>query len=505
MADLPWHGDACSLVDAFRAGTHNPIDELEATLAAIGVSDLNAFSHVDADGARAAAEKADVSLPFGGVPTGIKELEPVTGWPWTEGSLVFKDRVAGHTAHNVRSLFERGGVVSVGKTTASEFGGLNVSVTKINGVTHNPWRHGRTVGGSSSGSAAAVAGGLVSLATGGDGGGSIRIPAGYTGLLGMKGTFGRISRGPHAFMRPNTVVLGIVARSVRDAARHYDVCAGRDGFDPSSLPSAGGWEAGLGSNDLRGCKVAIVPALGGVTLEPGVEAKLRAEAAALLADTGMVQVDLPVNPPNLAAQWMMGNLATLLSDLGDKWPKCAGDLTDEVAVGLRMAESLYNLRTAAVAEEMRIQANEEMARAFEQVDFIIAATNPGPAFPAEATTSSSEKSFLDVALENSVAKGAFRALLGGVRVVSALAPRLPSALLDQASKRFPDLVSMGALTIISNIYGNPAVSIPAGTIDGLPVGMQVLGRHHEDARLFDVALAVERSRPWPTVAPSVSG
>ena len=211
--------------------------KLDATLAAIDASDLNCFSHVDPERARSAAAQADVSLPFGGVPTAIKELEPVEGWPWTEASLVYKDRVATYTAHGVQRLFERGGVVPVGKTTASEFGGLNVSVTKINGVTHNPWRHGRTVGGSSGGSASAVAGGLVSLATGGDGGGSIRIPAGYTGLLGMKGTFGRITRGPHAFMRPHTVVLGNLSRSVRDAARFYDVCAGTDPYDPTSLPS----------------------------------------------------------------------------------------------------------------------------------------------------------------------------------------------------------------------------------------------------------------------------
>jgi Asp-tRNA(Asn)/Glu-tRNA(Gln) amidotransferase A subunit family amidase len=504
MADLPWQGDVCSLVDAFRAGTHSPVDEVEATLTAIEGSDLNCFSYVDPERARAAAAKADVSLPFGGVPAGIKELDPVAGWPWTEASLVFKDRIATRTSHHITRLLDAGGAVPVGKTTASEFGGLNVSVTKINGVTHNPWRHGRTVGGSSSGSAAAVAGGLVSLATGGDGGGSIRIPAGYTGLLGMKGTFGRVTRAPHAFMRPNTVVLGILARSVRDAARHYDVCAGVDPHDPSSLPSAGGWEAGLGSHDLKGCRVAIVPALGGVTLEPGVEAQLRAEAAELVASTGMVLVDLDVRPPNLAAQWMMGNLATLLADLGDKWPKCADDLTDEVGLGLRLSESLYNLRTAAVAEEMRIEANEVMARAFEQVDFIIAATNPGPAFPAESTTSSSEKSFLDWAKSSSVAKGAFRGVLAGTRLVTTFAPKLPSGLLGQASTRFPDLVNMGALTIISNIYGNPAVSIPAGTVDGLPVGMQVLGRHHEDARLFDVALAVERNRPWPLVAPAVA-
>src|SRR5690606_18605861 len=208
MSDTPWQGDACSLVDAYRSGERSPLEELDSTLGAIEASDLNCFSFLDPDGAREAAAQADVSLPFGGVPTAIKELEPVKGWPWTEASLVYKDRVAGYSAHVVERLVGDGGAVPIGKTTASEFGGLNVSVTKINGVTHNPWQHGRTVGGSSGGSAAAVAGGLVALATGGDGGGSIRIPAGYTGLLGMKGTFGRITRAPHAFMRPNTVVLG---------------------------------------------------------------------------------------------------------------------------------------------------------------------------------------------------------------------------------------------------------------------------------------------------------
>src|SRR5438309_4351590 len=261
MTDLPWQADACSLVDAFRAGERSPVEELDATLAAIEASDLNCFCHLDVERAHELAAGADVSKPFGGVPTGVKELEPVEGWPFTEASLVFKDRVAGHTSHHMQRLFEGGGVVPVGATTASEFGGLNVSISKVNGVTHNPWRHGRTVGGSSGGSAAAVAGGLVSLATGGDGGGSIRIPAGYTGLLGMKGTFGRIPRSPHAFMRPNTVVVGNVSRSVRDAARYYDVCAGFDPNDPTSLPSPGGWEAGLGTHELRGRKVAVVPAL----------------------------------------------------------------------------------------------------------------------------------------------------------------------------------------------------------------------------------------------------
>ena len=505
MTDTPWQGDACSLVDAFRAGERSPLEELDATLAAISQSDLNCFSHVDPERAREAARRADLSMPFGGVPTAIKELEPVAGWPWTEASLVFKDRVAIHTSHHVQRLIDRGGVVPVGQTTASEFGGLNVSISRINGVTHNPWRRDRTVGGSSGGSASAVMGGLVSLATGGDGGGSIRIPAGYTGLLGMKGTFGRISRAPHAYMRPNTVVVGNLARSVRDAARYYDVCAGLDPYDPTTVPSPGGWEAGLGTNDLRGSRVAVVPNLGGVTLEPGVEDRIRAEAKALMDATGMVEVDVRVEPPNLAAQWMMGNLATLLADLGRSWPRCARDLTHEVAIGARLAQSLYNLNTAAVAEEMRIRANEAMAAAFDQVDFIIAATNPGPAFPADAATSSPQSDFLDWARDSALARYAFQGSMLGMRVAASFFPRLPSALLDQSARVFPDLLNMGALTIISNIYGNPAVSIPAGLVDGLPVGMQVLARHHADALLLDVALAAERERPWPLVAPAAVG
>jgi aspartyl-tRNA(Asn)/glutamyl-tRNA(Gln) amidotransferase subunit A len=505
MADTPWTDDACSLVDAFRKGERSPLEELEATLAAIETSDLNAFSFVDRARARDAARTADVNQPFGGVPVGIKELEPVAGWPYTEASLVFRDRVASTTSTVVARLLDRGGAVPVGLTTASEFGGLNVGVTKLNGVTHNPWRLGRSPGGSSAGSASAVAGGLVTLATGGDGGGSIRIPAGYTGLLGMKGTFGRLPRSPHAFSRPGTVVLGCLARSVRDAARYYDVCAGYDAADPTSLPSTGEWEAALGTHDLAGRRVAVLPALGGVIdVAPQVEARVREAAKTLVDETGMVEVDLDLDLPNLAAQWMMGNLSTLLAELGDRWPSCAGELTEEVATGLFMSQSLYNLNTAAVAEGLRVDAYEELARAFDRVDFIIAATNPDVAFPAEAPTSNPKASFVDSARGTMGARLALRGGLASVRLVSSVFPRLPAALLELTARRFPDLVNMGALTMISNLYGNPAVSIPAGLVDDLPVGMQVLARHHEDVLLFDVALAAERSMPWPRVAPRVA-
>ncbi|MHB1138385.1 MAG: amidase family protein, partial [Microthrixaceae bacterium] len=179
MGDTPWLGDACSLVEAFRAGERSPAEELDATLDAIERSDLHAFSFVDEESARAKAAVADVRLPFGGVPFGVKELNHYEGWPYTEASLVFAERIADHTDTVIERAEQLGGLVPVGLTTASEFGGLNVSVTRLNGVTHNPWQHGRTAGGSSGGSSAAVAGGLVTIASGGDGGGSIRIPAGF--------------------------------------------------------------------------------------------------------------------------------------------------------------------------------------------------------------------------------------------------------------------------------------------------------------------------------------
>ncbi len=504
MTDTPWLDDASSLVDAFRAGERSPREELEATYAAIERSDLNCFSFLDPERAFAAAEKADLTKPFGGVPVGIKELEQVEGWPDTGASLLFKDRIAPHNSAVVDRFTGDGGAVPVGLTTSSEFGGLNVSVTKLNGVCHNPWQHGRTVGGSSGGSAAAVSGGLVSLASGGDGGGSIRIPAGYTGLFGMKGTYGRISRGPHAAFRPGTVVLGCLARSVRDAARYFDVCAGVDSRDPSSLPNPGGWERGLGSTDLKGKRVGVLPSIAGVRLEPGVEELLRERAAELIAAAGMVPVDISLELPNLAAQWAMGNLSTLLPELRGMWPSRADDLTDEIALGVRLSESLYNLHVAGVGEARRLEANEAMAAAFDKVDYIICATNPGPAFPAESTTSSPTTNFLDEAKSSPAAKAVFRGLMGSLRVINGAFPRTANWLIDAVVEKVPDLVTMGGLTIISNIYGNPAVSIPSGTVNGLPVGMQVLAAHHRDAELFDVGLLVERELGWPKVAPSVT-
>ncbi len=243
-------GDACSLVDAFRAGTISPTETLEGSLAAVAASKLNAIVFVDEEGARAAAAAADVNLPFGGLPIGVKELDPVKGWPQTEASLVFKDRVSEYDG-TMTARLKAAGAVLAAQTTASEFGGINVTYTRLHGATSNPYDLERTPGGSSGGSAASVSGGLFPLCTGGDGGGSIRIPAGFTGMFGLKSTFGRIPKGPHTEIEPLTAVLGCVSRSVRDTARWFDVCNGYNEYDPFSLPRVGGWEAGLGQQEIR--------------------------------------------------------------------------------------------------------------------------------------------------------------------------------------------------------------------------------------------------------------
>ena len=454
----PWLGDASSLVDAMRAGELSPAEALEASLSAIEASSLNAFAFVHAERAREQAANADVSLPFGGVPVGIKELDPVEGWPYTEASLVFADRVATYTSTWFQRLVAAG-AVPVGQTTAPEFGGLNIGVSKLHGVTRNPWNTQKTTGGSSAGSSAAVAGGLVPIASGGDGGGSIRIPAAFCGLLGMKGTAGRIPRGPNTDIAPMTVVLGCQARSVRDAARWYDVCSGYDGRDPYSLPKIAGWERDLGSRDLRGRKAVISPDLGAAVVRPEVAEMIVEHAELLAKDAGLELVDVPVKMPPLSVEWVMSNLVQLKRGLADRWPDCKDDLTEEIAFGMTLAEQVFNLEMAAKAEAMRTEANETMAALFDRVDFVISATNPDVAFPAELT---------------------LNLRVGDVRTG-------------------PE--NNGALTIPANLVGNPSVSIPIGTFDGLPVGMQVMTRHHADALLFDLALTVERERPWPLVAP----
>ena len=458
MPDTPWLGDACSLVDAFRAGELSPLEALDASLAAIEGSELNAFSHLDVEGARDAARAADVRLPFGGVPIGVKELQRVAGWPFTEASLVFKDEKADVDGTEVARL-RAGGAVLVGLTTASEHGFVNFTSTKLNGTTRNPWALDRTPGGSSGGSAAAVSGGLVPIATGGDGGGSIRIPSAYCGLPGLKATYGRFPRGPYAEVAALTVVLGCLARSLRDIARWIDVVNGYDPRDPHSLPRVEGWEAGLGSHDVGGLRVVVDPRLGRAVVHPEVEAIVTEAAEGLIKAAGLRQVEVPIVFPDAGPIWGLANLPAALATFHKVWPERADELTDELRMGLSFID-LFRAEHAAQLESFRVRLNEAMADLFEQVDLVMCASNPYEAFNAEGP--------------------------------------IPHKIGDTLVSPF----DTGALTIPGNLTGHPALSIPAGTTGaGLPVGLQVYAPRHREALLLDLGLVAERERPWPLVAP----
>lgn len=462
-----WTGDAVGLVEAFRSGERTPVEELEAAYAAIDASDLGAITFTDRDTARRAAADADVTRPFGGVPIGVKSLTKVADWPDDEASVPLRDRVATTTATMVRRLRDHGGTVLAAQTAASEFGGVNVTRTVLHGTTHNPWQHGRTPGGSSGGSAAAVAGGLLPIATGGDGGGSIRIPAGFTGLIGLKGTFGRIPLGPRAKYGNLTVSFGCLARSVRDTARWFDVAAGHDPGDPLSLPRDAPWEPSLGSHlgDLHGRRVAVVADWGGAFVAPVMWELLEEAASALLDEVGLVRVDdVDTALPRMGAAWSISGMLEIAEELKEHWPECADDLTWEMRNGLRAIEGRYGADERAKIERRRMEVNEAMARIFDRadgVDFVIAASNPDVAFDAD---------------------GPLPKTFGGEEPPAGRG-------------------NNGRLTFPANLHGNPAISVPAGTLDGLPIGLQIVGRHFTEPLLLDLALAMERSRPWPLVAP----
>ena len=466
MTGEPWLGDACSLVDAYRSGTISPTEALEGSLAAVEASKLNAVCFVDEERARETTASADVNLPFGGVPMGVKELDPVRGWPQTEASLVFKDRISEYDG-TMTARLRRAGAVLVGQTTASEFGGINVTYTRLHGATSNPYDLERTPGGSSGGSAAAVAGGLLPLCTGGDGGGSIRIPAGFTGLFGLKSTFGRIPKGPRTEIEPLTAVLGCVSRSVRDTARWLDVCNGHDEYDPFSLPRVGGWEAGLGHQDLQGKRVALSVDLGAAVVAAAVRTEVEQAAGLLIEDARLERVDLPIALPRGGLEWALAGTASLLVGLGDLYPACESQLTPEIMLAANIATNHYDVETAKNIESFRRSIIVQMAEIFEQVDFIMCATNPDVAFGAQ---------------------GPMPTVVDGVDLISEYG--------------FEAAVgNNGALTIPANTTGHPAVAIPIGLVDGLPVSMQIIGRRHAEQLLLDLARSVELERPWPLVAP----
>ncbi len=455
----PWLLDACALVEAFRARRLSPVEAVQAVLDAAGADPYNAICHLDSERALAAAADADTSKPFGGVPFAVKELEMVEGWPFAYGSKLLEGTLGTHTMVHVERLRDLGGAIPVAQTTSSELGLVAYTSTKVHGTTTNPWDTTRTPGGSSGGTAAAVSGGLVPIGTGTDGGGSIRIPAAYTGLVGFKTSFRRIPFAPQAQVEPLTSTVGCLSRSVRDTARWLDVANGAHPRDPFSLPRVEGFEAGLGTHDLAGLRVAVLPSFGGAVVHPDVQAVVEHAARQLIAAARMTRVDVDVVLPDMGPAWVGPALPIMWAGMGAFWPDIRELVTDEVATAMDLAQG-YDIATAAAIDPVRKLLNEAMADLFDQVDLVLCATNPDDPYPAQGPSPSQ---------------------VGGVEV---------------------DAFNTGRLTMAMNITGVPAVSVPAGLSPrGLPVGLQVVGQRHTDHLLLSVAALLEQIRPWPLVAP----
>ncbi len=470
---------ATAAADAIRNGELKAASLLDHCIDAIERDNqtLNAFVHLDLDGARAVAADIDDRVargedpgPFAGVPFGVKDLEDCAGMPTSHGSLLYKGSPPAPEDSIHLSRLRAAGAVFVGKTAAPEFGTIQYTKTKAWGVTRNAWNPERTPGGSSGGSAAAVARGMVPIATASDGGGSTRIPASFSGLVGMKPTHGRI---PHPSSDPaQTAVYGVEVTSVRDAARHLDVTAGPDDIDRTTLPPPPvRYEDAIESLDVSGLRIGWSSDLGFAVVDPEVLELSRAAAELTAGAAGTELVDYDVRLTDPVVTWLTAGTLTLWLEIDESehYPERLGDMTRWVRDSL---ESTYDrpIRTLAKPLRRRLQLDAECAAIFRDVDVLMTPTTAVTAFDAAGPPPAT------IAGEDMDER--FGAAAGAMNV---------------------------PFTMLANLAWNPACSVPAGVAsDGLPVGLQIMGRRHDDHTVLRLARLLEEVQPWPRHAPSFS-
>jgi aspartyl-tRNA(Asn)/glutamyl-tRNA(Gln) amidotransferase subunit A len=459
-------------VEAVRSGERSAKDVLEDCITRIeaGNEVLNAFVYTDFDSARSSADEIDAVVargddpgPLAGVPFGIKDLEDCAGMPTSHGSLLYKDRgpVPADSIHVAR--LRAAGAIPVGKTAAPEFGTLHFTKTKAWGVTRNPWNTERTPGGSSGGSAAAVAAGMLPFSTASDGGGSTRIPAAFTGLVGMKPSFGRIPS-PHQD-DSLTAVPGAEVTTVRDAARHLDVARGPADADKFSLPATDvSYEDAIESLDVSGLGVLWSPDLGFARgVDPEVVELSAAAAETLIDAAGLERVDVELAFTDPVKVWLSsGGLGLWLGiQRHEHWPGRADDLTFYVRSALDATVD-RPLPTMDSVYRRRWQLEEECAALFEQIDVLLCPTTAVVAFDATGPTART---------------------IDGIEL--GMGMEVP-------------------FTMLANLCWNPACSVPAGlNSEDLPVGLQIIGPRHRDDIVLRLARIFEQARPWPRHAPAL--
>jgi aspartyl-tRNA(Asn)/glutamyl-tRNA(Gln) amidotransferase subunit A len=446
---------AVQLLDGYRTRAFSPVEVAAAVMKRIEERNpqLNAFNFVSGEileSAKAAESRWMSGMPKGlldGVPVSIKDIILTKGWPTLRGSKTVDPKGPWNDDAPATARLREHGAVLLGKTTTPEFGWKGVTDSPLTGVTRNPWNPAKTPGGSSGGAAAAVAAGMGPLAVGTDGGGSIRIPCSFTGLFGIKASFGRIPAWP---LSPFGTVahVGPITRSVADAALMLDVLALPDARDWHALPyEARDWRMDLehGVQDLR---IAWSPDLGYAKVDPEI-ASLAKDSLKVFEDLGArVEEKHPgfENPEAIfRAHWFSG-AAFLLKNMKNK------ELIDPGLVEVAAQGEKITAQELLEAQQKRGALGVHMSLFHRDYDLLVTPTLAVPAFDAGR--------------------------------------EFPQT---SSGRRWTDWTPF---TYPFNLTQQPAASIPCGfTREGLPVGLQIVGPRHADALVLRAARAFESARP----------
>lgn len=421
---------------------------------------LNSYAWLDAEGALAAAAEIDRRVdagedpgPLAGVPVSVKDLIAVAGLPLTFGSRQFAHNVAAQDAPSVQRVRAAGGCI-VGKTTTSELGSKAVGDSPLTGTTANPWRAGYTSGGSSAGAAAGVAAGLVPLALGTDGGGSIRIPASFCGLVGIKGSFGRVPVWP-ASATPGLAHVAPLARTAREAILLFDAIAGSHASDPASMQlTSWHWREIRGATP--GLRIGWCEDFEYGWADPEVKAATRQAAQVLCAALGTQPQHWAGLREDPAFAWSTEFYAGIAARLGVAE---AARADVEAQLDPLLARQIQHVR--ALGDQGRRDAQLQRARCareiqgiFERFDLLLMPATPVTAFPAGRNA--------------------------------------PAAYPGTGA------VEWSYFTYPFNLSGNPAASFPVGlSCAGLPIGLQLVVRIGAEELLFNALLALEAALPTP--------
>ncbi len=452
---------ALELAAALRERKLSAVELLESCLAAVDALNpqINAVIWRNDDDARAAAADADrrlaagESAPFLGVPLPIKDLTPVAGWPVTYGSHGAPEG-ASEESELVVDALARAGFVLCGRTNTPEFGVITVAENSRYGVTRNPWDLDRSPGGSSGGAAAAVAAGMFPIAHANDGGGSIRIPASYCGLVGLKPSRGRVPRLAQSWL--GAVVEGVVARTVADSAAvldsisYFDPCAWYNAPAPARAFSQ---EVGASLGSLRIGLMAQAPL--GIPTDEACVAAARA-AAAMLEELGhtVEEVEVPTISEEMVPPFIALTQGGLADYEGVDWTAVEPHIAHQR--GLSGETGAYDYVLAA--RTLELLSRREVARWGRDFDVLLTPTSA--ILPPAA---------------------------GSVMAAQHAAPDQPLF----------DVVASVSFTAFGNVTGLPAVSLPLHSTDeGVPVGVQLVAGPWQEGSLIALSSQLEKARPW---------